>query len=559
MIGEVMFVDAVREPDHVFLGGLTDGAGRAASIRSGETPRIADKDLLHCAHPLEGAGVVNPVRAGLNGFADDLRHEDGAHNRSAGGQLLNRMADLSVEAFPLDHGGEVIENGPFAVTGAVTAKNAHLPPKGLTGPANECLGCGAVDGPQLVLEQSLWAGQMHTDLGVAFLVQLPKGFDEAKAVTTRDFGPAFHAIFEPECNAMSQHHPECATEDYSSRPLRHVPVYHRGMTIPLDKLKAIKIIVSHERCPDGVAAALILKDVLPDAKVIFCQYNSPEHETMIAQPGMVFADFSPHKSRIEEFVGVGAVVLDHHRTAKEVVAAFGELGVFADEKAEPGVSGATLAYREVWYPLWVNLRGRITVDPDTEDGLYSYFVRKFAEIAGIRDTWQKKNPLWEPSCIQASALFFAPQEDMIASGLRQIYADWATRYEWVGAITNAKHRRRCERAVREGYRHTTAKGNRIIMFQGTKLSSDAAEAPGAENADIICGFDVIYEAGQVKYLYSTRSRTNFDCSALAKTYGGGGHRAAAGFNAINPASDPYRRFVEMVQTFEDEQDGRQQA
>ena len=327
------------------------------------------------------------------------------------------------------------------------------------------------------------------------------------------------------------------------------------MTIPLDKLKAITTIVSHEKCPDGIAAALILKDVLPNAKIVFCQYNTPAHETMVAEPGMIFADFSPHRSRVQDFVAAGAIVLDHHRTAKEVVAAFGELGVFADEKGEPGVSGATLAYREVWKPLRDEVTRATNIGSTVyiSDG-YREWVERFAQIAGIRDTWQKKDPEWQTSCLQASALFFVPQEELIQTGLHAIWRDWGAKYGWAGAITNTKHRKRCERAVREGYRHTTAKGNRVILFQGTKLSSDAAEAPGAENADIICGFDVIYEANQVKYLYSTRSRTDFDCSALAKFYGGGGHKAAAGFNLINPGSDPYSRFVTALQHYEDYKD-----
>ena len=115
------------------------------------------------------------------------------------------------------------------------------------------------------------------------------------------------------------------------------------MPIPLEVLKAVKTIVAHEKCPDGIAAALILKDVLPEARVIFCQYSTPEHETLAAEPGMLFADFSPPKARVQEFVDKGAVVLDHHKTAKDIVAAFGDNGVFGDEIAEPGVSGAVLA------------------------------------------------------------------------------------------------------------------------------------------------------------------------------------------------------------------------
>ena len=323
--------------------------------------------------------------------------------------------------------------------------------------------------------------------------------------------------------------------------------------ISVNKLKAITTIVSHERCPDGIASALILKDMLPDARVIFCQYGTPEHESLPAEPGMIFADFSPHPNRVKDFVDAGAIVLDHHRTAKDVVGAFGDSGVFADEKSEPGVSGAVLAFREVWLPLWddqsMQIFGRVFEIQDDKPNFPS-FVRQFAKIAGVRDTWQKSSPLWEESCVQGSALFFVPQEELLAIGLKQISNDWEIRYKWAGQLRNLKHLKTVQRAVQEGMRHTTAEGVRILMFQGTKLSSDAAGVPGVE-ADIICGFDVIWEKGQkqIKYLYSVRSRSNFDCSALAKFHGGGGHKGAAGFNIITPTSDPYNQFIMAVREF----------
>jgi hypothetical protein len=317
------------------------------------------------------------------------------------------------------------------------------------------------------------------------------------------------------------------------------------MPIPIEKLRAVTTIVAHDYCPDGAASALILKDVLPDAKVIFCQYNSPLHETLAAEPGMIFADFSPHQSRTQDFLDVGAIVLDHHKTQKETVEKFGENGVFGDESLDPGVSGAVLAYREVWQRL-------TNTDDFTVFGReFAEWVGEFARVAGVRDTWQKKSPDWERACEQSSSLLFVPQETLVRMGLREVWRNWDMQLGWAGKVAFAKHKKIVARAVREGYRHTTAKGHRVLLFQGSRLSSDAAEAPDAANIDIICGFDVIYEGRRVKYLYSCRSRSGFDVSALAKAYDGGGHKAAAGFNIPNPTCDPYRRFIEALQVFEE--------
>lgn len=317
--------------------------------------------------------------------------------------------------------------------------------------------------------------------------------------------------------------------------------------IPLEILHGIKTIITHDKCPDGTASALLLRDVLPDANVIFCQYSTPAHEALVAEPGIIFADFSPHRDHIQKFVDAGAVVLDHHRTAKEVVAAFGPLGVFGDEVGDPGVSGAVLAYREVWKPLREELRA-LKGSTIISDG-YDEWVENFARIAGIRDTWQKKSPDWEKACVQSSALFFMPQQEIVQMGLREVWKNWDVQLGWAGQIHYTKHCRTVEKVVKDSFRYTTVKGTRIALFQGVKLSSDAAEVPGVD-VDIICGFEVIYEDNAPRYIYSCRSRTNYDVSALAKFYDGGGHRAAAGFNIKKPLNDPYTQFISALEHYE---------
>ena len=106
----------------------------------------------------------------------------------------------------------------------------------------------------------------------------------------------------------------------------------------------IKTIVTHDKCADGRASALILLDVFPGANVVFCNYNTPEYNDLPATEGMIFCDIVPPAHRVEEFIAVNAIVLDHHKTNKEIVAKFGDNGRFADEATEPGVSGASLAF-----------------------------------------------------------------------------------------------------------------------------------------------------------------------------------------------------------------------
>jgi hypothetical protein len=174
-----------------------------------------------------------------------------------------------------------------------------------------------------------------------------------------------------------------------------------------DLLQRTQVIVCHKNtevaCPDGVASAILLRDALPDAKVMF--FSHDELRFALPRPGVLFCDICPGEEEAVEWAKHGAVVLDHHRSAEKVVRAFERSGhgVFADEREEPGVSGAVLAYREVWMP---------TVHPDGPPSSRRHMVvERFARLAGVRDTWQREDPEWRDACAQAEALQFWPWEE----------------------------------------------------------------------------------------------------------------------------------------------------
>ena len=192
------------------------------------------------------------------------------------------------------------------------------------------------------------------------------------------------------------------------------------MTIPLDTLRAINHVVVHNDA-DGIASAMIFKDVLPTVRVSVVAYDSPEHKEMPAEPGMAFCDFSPYIDRYPKFVEAGAIVLDHHDTQKPIVEAFGELGVYGEnDKTE---AGAYLAYREVWLPLMSErwrarqIEGLGHPSPNPMNLRYDTLrerVEEFALLTSIRDTWKTKHPQWRKACEQSEALHFWPEEKLLS-------------------------------------------------------------------------------------------------------------------------------------------------
>ena len=291
----------------------------------------------------------------------------------------------------------------------------------------------------------------------------------------------------------------------------------------------VKTIVTHADCADGIASALILKDALPDARVVFVQYNTQAHRDLVAEPGLLFSDMTPPAARVQEFVDAGAIVLDHHRGARELVEAFGERGIFADERLDPGVSGALLAYAHVWAQV------RRSPDPD---------VQRFAVLAGVRDTWLRASPLWSAACAQGQALLFWPWQTLADRGLRAVVEGDLLN---IGDVLIRKAVERDDKSIAEAHRFTVG-GVRVVAFEGLR-TSDVADRL-ADDADLVLGWHYQVENTLRRMIVSCRSRGTFSALAFAKANGGGGHEQAAGFTidlpTLAPAPDPYTHLERLV-------------
>lgn len=323
--------------------------------------------------------------------------------------------------------------------------------------------------------------------------------------------------------------------------------------ISLDKLRQVKKIVCHSFCPDGLGSAILLFDAFHcfgDAmpEVVFTTYGTAIYETLVAEPGMLFCDLSPPPARAQEFVDVGAIVLDHHKTARKVVEMFGENGIFGDEVTEPGVCGAVLAWREVWVPVTEYVMGSSFLSTSYD----ASFAKRFALLAGIRDTWQTSSPDWNTACELAEALRFYPPESWLhGDAFSRDNKGWWEERQQLGETLWAKHLDKIRSHIDKAYRFTVDE-TRVIVFPGSSpVTSDTAELVGSE-ADLVVGF-VFHglENGQASLGFSTRSHTTFDCGAFCKKLGGGGHTKAAGFSVkFDPMvgiQDPYSTIRALVE------------
>jgi nanoRNase/pAp phosphatase (c-di-AMP/oligoRNAs hydrolase) len=309
-------------------------------------------------------------------------------------------------------------------------------------------------------------------------------------------------------------------------------------------LLKVRKIVSHENCADGIAAAFLLHLALPGAEVQFVQYKEPSLEQLPAEPHMLFCDMSPPRERVQEFLDVDSIVLDHHKGAEDVVKQF-RLHVFADEATMPGVSGATLAYREVLTRVAPYER--------------AYALEDLANLAGIRDTWQTKNPDWADASAVSAALKFYGYARLLKlrPALTPTFEGWdgfLMNLQRLGSTLIEKNQEGAVAVLKEGYRYTSKKGTRVVVFNALGPTSDAAEVDDGKEFDLVVGFKSRLSGDAMKVAFTMRSHTTFDCKALALLMKGGGHTKAAGFSVpVIFEASPYKQFVDLLEYFELEQ------
>lgn len=335
--------------------------------------------------------------------------------------------------------------------------------------------------------------------------------------------------------------------------------------IPVEALQDIRTILVHgypdSACADGLASALILRDAFPDAEVRFLVHGTPEYAALAASPGQIFCDIVPPEIRVSEFVEAGAIVLDHHKSARHVVEAFGEKGVYASPEEDPGVSGALLAHR-VWVQVKRASNSRLPDGWDHEGwsqlaGLEE-FIFYFASLIGVRDTWQKDSPLWDAACRLSATLLFFPPDDWLANNLEINKSLLATKINAVGYELIRKRAVDARKLADAAYRFVTPAGTRVAVVASCHVS-DAADLL-AESSDLVVGFAYTAELQPntiewrlPRLRLSFRSRGKFDCSEIARMLGGGGHAGAAGatVTARPDSLQPYAEVVRLVERFEE--------
>ena len=292
--------------------------------------------------------------------------------------------------------------------------------------------------------------------------------------------------------------------------------------------------IYHGGCDDGFAAAWCVREALGDEVEFYpgiYQKEPPPHDGR----DVILVDFSYKRAILDAMAAKAnsVLILDHHKTAQEDL---------VDLSKPPPWDSWSGASHLPEGPAMVAL---FDMDRSGAALAWDYFIgdgsslglklavarrqREFIEYIQDRDLWRKRLPGGDEFTI---ALRSFPQDfliwdKLIDAGPQTLIAE--------GVAIRRYYRLRVEELKRISYQATMADHliwiANVPYFAASEVAGELAERGLAFGA---CYFEA--EAG--RFQYSLRSRGDFDVSAVARAFGGGGHKAAAGFSTDRPIHKP---------------------
>jgi oligoribonuclease NrnB/cAMP/cGMP phosphodiesterase (DHH superfamily) len=281
------------------------------------------------------------------------------------------------------------------------------------------------------------------------------------------------------------------------------------------------ICIYHGNCADGFTAAWAARMALPKG-TIFHPGHYGEAPPDVTGADLVLVDFSYKRDVLLEMAATtrSVLILDHHKSAAADLAGFAApRTLFADHVHEATYhDGNDGPY----------IRAVFDMDRSGAQIAWDYFHGAqrptLVDYVGDRDLWRFKLRYSR----QVSAYIFShnysfDRWDLLAEQLGH-GDDW-NNVVFAGDAILRKHDKDVAALIDVTLRYMVIGGHRVpVCNLPYTMASDAAGTLAEGNPFAACYFDRADAR-----VFSLRSRGDFDVSAIAAAYGGGGHRNAAGF------------------------------
>lgn len=274
------------------------------------------------------------------------------------------------------------------------------------------------------------------------------------------------------------------------------------------------LVLYHASCNDGFCAAWVARRAMPDAECIPVQYGQSPPD--VTDRTVYILDFCYKSAVLLEMAKAARQItlLDHHKTAKAdldaLVAAY---------------DGSLPPTRLVFRFDMEKSGGRLAWERFFRDQPSSWLV----DYTEDRDLWRHRLPNTQEvnAALRSLPHDFAVWDDLNARGMvgnrppESLIAEGAAilRYQAQVVENHTRHAREVELA-----------GHKILAVNATTMFSEIA-GKLAEGRPFGAAWFVRSDGKRVWSLRSTPA--GVDVSEVARRFGGGGHRNAAGFEEVN--------------------------
>jgi oligoribonuclease NrnB/cAMP/cGMP phosphodiesterase (DHH superfamily) len=282
--------------------------------------------------------------------------------------------------------------------------------------------------------------------------------------------------------------------------------------------------VYHSKDLDGYCSGAIMKLKYPDIKLIGMDYGEKYPENLNHEP-IIICDMSFPMKDMEEIAKQSnwqLTWIDHHKSAIEDYRKFvGEGETFCNAILQDGIAAC--------------------------EGAWNYFfpdkkMPPVVEFLGTYDTWRKNNKTndWEFVIMP-----FQYGMRMKCSSADDFPMELFNEYSYSVGGNNYNSFDKIGNIIKEGdliLKYQSQQNERACKFSAFEIEFEGLRAiclnSGGANSQL---FESVYDGtkhdimipfvftgkGWTFSVYSTKE--NVDCSVIAKKYGGGGHKGAAGF------------------------------
>lgn len=292
------------------------------------------------------------------------------------------------------------------------------------------------------------------------------------------------------------------------------------------------ICIYHGGCMDGFTAAWVVSTRYNDRSIVFAPaiYNQPPPPREVYEgKHLLIVDFSYPKLVLEgmSIWAKSITILDHHKTAQRALEEFAIFNPVTRDTIEEVLTATQPGLGNVRAVFDMSKSGaRLTYDFCNSEWTTT---RKLVDYVGDRDLWRHELPYTKE--INAAISSY----DFTFDNWHSLHACINSQQGFTTMIAEgAAIRRKEQKDIRE-----MLKVNRRMMKIGEHIicvanlpynwASEAAHIMAEESGfgHAACYFD----RADGKRQFSLRSVGDFDVSEVAKRYGGGGHKNAAGFEA----------------------------